>query len=206
MQSKSLSWQIAWDYPAFRVKLLTGVLIMAVILYSFPEYFSIIQVRPGTLINDRLLNFIPPVDVSTGIFLLLYPASLYFVYRMVTNTSICITALWGYLFICLSRMITIYLVPLEPPVGILHLTDPFMVFFYGKEFITKDLFYSGHTATLCLLGMCLERRWEKIVFFIGTGILAVLLLFQHIHYTMDVLAAPVFTYLFWYMGRKINQL
>ena len=206
MQSKSLSWQLAWDYPAFRVKLLAGILIMAVILYSFPQYFSIIQARPGMLVDDWILDRIPTHDVSTWIFLVLYPAALYFVYRLVTNTTLCITALWGYIFLCLARMITIYLLPLEPPATILHLEDPFSVFFYGEKFITKDLFFSGHTATLCLLGMCLENVWEKRIFFFGAAFLGILLLIQHVHYTADVLAAPFFTYLVWYAGRKIALL
>jgi hypothetical protein len=206
MQSKSLSWQIAWDYPAFRVKLLAAVLIMAAILYSFPLFFSIIQPRPGRLVDDWVLDWIPTHDVSTWIFLVLYPASFYFLYRMITNTTLCITALWGYIFLCLARMITIYFIPLEPPATILHLTDPFSIFFYGKEFITKDLFFSGHTATMCLLGMCLEKRIEKQVLFAGTLILGVLLLVQHVHYTMDVIAAPFFSYICWTMGKRMSRL
>jgi hypothetical protein len=169
-------------------------------------FISIIQPRPGRLVDDWVLDRIPTIDVSNWIFLVLYPASLYFVFRLVTNTTLCITALWGYIFLCLARMATIYFIPLEPPATILHLTDPFSVFFYGKEFITKDLFFSGHTATLCLLGMCLEKRIEKQIFFIGTGILGVLLLVQHVHYTMDVIGAPFFSYLCWYMGKKIADL
>lgn len=203
MRQKSLSWQMAWDYPAFRVKLVSGFIVMGIILYSFPQFFSIIEVRHGLLINDRFLDFLPARDVSTFIFLVLYPAALFFVYRMVKSTTVCITALWGYIFLCLARMLTIYLIPLEPPNGILHLSDPFSVFFYGDTFITRDLFFSGHTATLCLLGMCLENKWEKRIFFAGAAILGLLLLIQHVHYTMDVLAAPVFTYLFWFMGRKV---
>jgi hypothetical protein len=206
MHSKSLSWQIAWDYPAFRVKLVAAVIILAVVLYSFPLFFSVIQPRPGKLVDDWLLDRIPTYDVSNWIFLVLYPASLYFVYRLVTNTTLCITALWGYIFLCLARMATIYFIPLEPPATILHLTDPFSVFFYGKVFITKDLFFSGHTATLCLLGLCLEKRLEKQIFFVGTAILAYLLLVQHVHYTMDVVAAPLFSYLCWFTGDRIAKI
>jgi hypothetical protein len=206
MSSKSLSWQIAWDYPAFRIKLLAGVLVLAVTLYSFPIFFSIIQPRPGLFVDDWVLDRIPTKDVSNWIFLVLYPASLYFLFRMVTNTTLCITALWGYIFLCLARMSTIYFIPLEPPATILQLTDPFSIFFYGKEFVTKDLFFSGHTATMCLLGLCLQKRIEKQVFFIGTTILGILLLVQHVHYTMDVIGAPLFSYLCWFMGRKVAKI
>lgn len=103
-------------------------------------------------------------------------------------------------------MITISLIPLDAPLNLVHLSDPFSIIFYGSNLITKDLFFSGHTATLCLVGLCLENKTEKMIIFIATGILGVLLLVQHVHYTADVLAAPVFSYIFWYLGRTVTRI
>jgi len=206
MQSKSFSWQIAWDYPAFRVKFLLGLFTMAIILFFFPDFCLFIQERNGLLINDLLLDNLPAKDVSVYIFILLYPITGFFFWRMYRKSSICITALWGYIFLCLARMLTITLIPLEAPKGLLHLVDPFSLFFYGPNVITKDLFFSGHTATLFLVGLCLENKWEKRTAFAATAILAALLLVQHVHYTADILAAPVFSYLFWYIGKTIAKI
>ena len=206
MQSKQLTWRFAWDYPAFRVKLILGLFLMGMIVFFLQDFFLFIQPRSGVLMNDWVLDKLPARDVSLYIFLILYPASGFFFWRMRKNSTICITALWGYIFLCVVRMITIALIPLEAPVHLMHLADPFSIIFYGSNMITKDLFFSGHTATLFLLGLCLEDKREKAVIFAATAVLAVLLLIQHVHYTADVIAAPFFSYLFWYLGKTIARM
>ena len=206
MQSKQLTWQFAWDYPAFRVKLILGIFVMGLILFYLEDFFIYIQARNGVPINDWLLNKLPAYDVSTYIFLILYPASAFVFWKIKGNSSMCITFLWGYIFMCLARMITITLIPLDPPKQILHLEDPFSIIFYGTHVITKDLFFSGHTASLFLVGLCLENKRDKVIVFTATAVLAVLLLIQHVHYTADVVAAPFFSYLFWCLGRTISRI
>ena len=206
MQAKQLTWRFAWDYPAFRVKLLLGVFLMGLIVFYLQDFFTFIQTRNGVLIHDWVLEKLPARDVSLYIFLILYPASGLFFWRMRNNTVLCITALWGYVFLCIFRMLTISLIPLEAPVGLVHMSDPFSIIFYGSNLITKDLFFSGHTATLCLVGLCLENKKEKIGVFCGTAVLALLLLIQHVHYTADVIAAPFFSYFFWYLGKTIAKI
>ena len=206
MQAKQLTWRFAWDYPAFRVKLLLGVFLMGLIVFYLQDFFTFIQTRNGVLIHDWVLQKLPARDVSLYIFLILYPASGLFFWRMRNNTVLCITALWGYVFLCIFRMLTISLIPLEAPLGLVHMSDPFSIIFYGSNLITKDLFFSGHTATLCLVGLCLENKKEKIWVFCGTAVLALLLLVQHVHYTADVIAAPFFSYFFWYLGKTIAKI
>jgi hypothetical protein len=206
MQSKQLTWQFAWDYPAFRIKLFLGIFIMGLILFYLEDFFIFIQARNGVGINDRLLDLIPAYDVSTYIFLILYPASALVLWKIRGNSNLCITFLWGYIFMCLARMVTITLIPLDPPKQIIHLEDPFSIIFYGTHVITKDLFFSGHTASLFLVGLCLEKKRDKILVFTATAVLAGLLLIQHVHYTADVIAAPFFSYLFWRLGKTISKI
>ncbi|MFX7751990.1 phosphatase PAP2-related protein, partial [Acinetobacter baumannii] len=91
--------------------------------------------------------------------------------------------------------ITISLVPLNPPQGLIPLIDPLTNIFYGGKFISKDLFYSGHTATLFLMSLCLQKQSEKILALIASIAVAVMVLIQHVHYSIDVLAAFPFAYL-----------
>ncbi|RYE39493.1 MAG: hypothetical protein EOP48_25715, partial [Sphingobacteriales bacterium] len=114
MQYDSISWQRAWEYPAFRLKLVTGLIILLGILVFAPDYFLYIQSREGVLLNDWLLNELPAVNVSSYIFLMLYPFMALMIWRMVEKTAFCITALWAYIFLCMGRMITIYLIPIAP--------------------------------------------------------------------------------------------
>jgi hypothetical protein len=59
--------------------------------------------------------------------------------------------------------------------------------------ITKDLFFSGHTATMVFVCVFLKRNIEKKIALILSVLLVILLLIQHIHYTIDVIGAIAFT-------------
>jgi hypothetical protein len=203
--SKQLTWRFAWHVPAFRIKLFLGIFIMAMITFYLQDFFSFVQSRKGIPVNDIVLNALPAHDVSGLIFLVLYPASMFLFWRIKDNSTMCITFLWGYVILCIVRMCTITMVPLDAPNNLIHLSDPFSIIFYGTNQITKDLFFSGHTASLFLIGLCLENKREKTIVFVSTVILAVLLLIQHVHYTADVIAAPFFSYIFWYLGKTIAR-
>ena len=144
--------------------------------------------------HDWLLAAIPPHNVSVAIFSVIWGMALLILYRAIYNPEIYINYCWTLILVCIARLATISLVPLAPPVGLINLTDPLTGIFYGESTITKDLFFSGHTATLTLIFLCLEKRTDKIIGFFAILIVAVLLLVQHIHYTIDILAAPVFVY------------
>lgn len=206
MQFNPYTWQIAWDYQAFRIKFILGMIILVVILIFIPHFFTHIETREGVVLNDRLLSYIPAKDVSIGIFVVLYGMIGLVLYRMSKNTIMCLTSLWAFIFLCMARMITITLVPLNPPDEIIHLADPCSIFFYHSNVITKDLFFSGHTATAFLGALCMERKSDKTIAFLASGIIAVLLLIQHVHYTVDILAAPFFTWLCWYLGKSMAKI
>lgn len=206
MQSNPYTWQIAWDYQSFRIKFILGMIILVAILIFIPHFFTHTEAREGIVLNDWLLNHLPAKDVSVLIFIVLYGMIGLFLYRMSKNTLMCLTALWAFIFICIARIITITLVPLDPPHNIIHLADPCSIFFYHSNVITKDLFFSGHTATVFLGALCLERKSDKNIAFIAAGLLAGLLLIQHIHYTIDVLAAPFFTWVCWYLGKSMAKI
>ena len=104
-------------------------------------------------------------------------------------------------------MISITLLPLEPPVGLIPLKDPISSIFYGgtQVFIKKDLFYSGHTSIQFLIFLSLKKRTEKIVSLLATISIACFVLIQHVHYTIDVIAAIAFTYLIYRIGKWIAE-
>lgn len=206
MQFKQFTWQIAWDYQAFRIKFILGMLIFITILIFIPHFFLHIEAREGPVLNDWLLAYLPAVDVSLYIFLVLYALIGLILYRMSKNTIMCLTALWAFIFLCATRILTITFVPLDPPADIINLADPCSIFFYRSNVITKDLFFSGHTATIFLGALCLEKKNDKMIAFIATGLIASLLLVQHVHYTADILAAPFFSWICWYLGKSMAKI
>jgi hypothetical protein len=76
------------------------------------------------------------------------------------------------------------------------LRDPFLTLVFGSEteVAVKDLFFSGHIATMCLLVLVSDKGIWKTYLSIATVVLAVLIAWQHVHYSIDILAAPFFAF------------
>lgn len=171
-----------------------GSVFLAIILAVLPFFFSFIEKRKGVQINDRVLAQIPAHNVSVLIFAIIWGMGALAFYRAASRPSMYVTYIWAYAVIVLVRMLTISIVRLEPPVGLIQLTDPLTGIFYGHANITKDLFFSGHTATLFLIFLTLEKKSDKILGLLAVIAVAILLLVQHVHYTFDVLMAPIAVY------------
>ena len=198
-----ISWNSAWALPKFRKLFISGSVILSAVLYFYPYFFDFVQHRQGVVLHDWLLASLPSRDVSGYIFLLICVSVGIGLIRTLQSPYLFLIFLWGYLLLNLSRLITITLVPLEPPIGLLSLADPIAFPFYGQNGITKDLFYSGHTGTLYLVFLVVKKRWEKVVTLFCTVAIAVLLLIQHIHYSLDVSVAPLFVYGLYLIAKKI---
>ncbi len=196
------NWKKTWLSPFKRQKMITGSVIMLFVVLLLPFFFSYIEKRKGVLINDWLLAQIQPSNVSVIIFTIIWGLILLIVIRAISSPSIYITFCWTYVFVCTARVISISLVPLAPPVGFIPLTDPLTSVFYGHAVITKDLFFSGHVSTLTLIALCLKRKTDKVIAWVAVITVAFLLLVQHIHYTIDVLAAPVIVYALYRLTRN----
>jgi len=188
------NWKATWNSRHQRYQMITGTVIVLGIVYTIPIFFAHIQKRKGAVLNDWLLARIPPHDVSVFIFALIWGMAILILIRAIKNPSIYITFCWTFIFIYIVRFVTLSLVALDPPQGMILLADPINSAFYHNAVITKDLFFSGHTATMVMIFLCLEKRSDKIIALIAAFAVACLLLLQHIHYTIDVLAAPVVVY------------
>jgi hypothetical protein len=160
----------------------------------------------GTLLNDPILSLFGAVDVSIYTFFFTYLGigmGLLYMFRkprgfIVTMVSIlCIIGL---------RTITMTLIPLEAPLGIIPLRDVFLEStFYSGLVLEKDLFFSGHTANVFLLGFLAYNNKIKIALFVIASIVGMLVLIQHVHYTVDVVAAPFFAYIASIIGTYISK-
>jgi len=124
------------------------------------------------------------------------------IYRAAKHPYIFLTFLWAYILLSVMRILSITLVPLNPPVGLIGLVDPIGNFFYGEKFVTKDLFFSGHTSTVFLLYLCLPGKKDKKIALAVTILVGFLLLVQHVHYTLDVLGAFLFAWIAYWVARR----
>ena len=201
-------WRDAFYTLGYAIKLFITVAIFVLGALQFPAYFKNIQKRQSVGVNDFVLNNIPSIDVSTAIFTIIYGLLIYMILRILKYPDLFLLFSLTFVIETVFRMTTIYLFPLNPPVNLVILHDTFAeLLIYGDtEPITKDLFFSGHTATMVMIWLFVERPIEKIIAGIATFILAFLLLIQHVHYTVDVLGALFFTYLSYLIARRIVNL
>ncbi|HWB93277.1 MAG TPA: phosphatase PAP2-related protein [Puia sp.] len=188
-------WLGAWQVPGFRRRAIAGLIIIVAILSSFPVFFQHIELRHGVRLNDPILDLLAPHNVSLPLFIVIWAISGYSIYRAAQTPQMFLNFLWAFILLSVFRTLTIALIPLDPPAGLIPLVDPLSNFFYGEKFVTKDLFFSGHTSTVFLLYLTIPGRSDKKLALLATFIVATLLLVQHVHYTLDVLGGFLFGWL-----------
>jgi hypothetical protein len=196
------NWQLSWENAGFKLKLIAGMTILVSIFLVLPSFFQYIENRNGTVLNDWVLAAIPARDVSIPIMILIWGMIFLFAVRVIAKPQLFLKFLIAYVLITSTRCLTIYLVPLAPPLNMIELTDPLTGVFYGGQCISKDLFYSGHTSLLFLIYLCTEKKIDKYLAGFCTLAVGILLLVQHVHYTTDVVFAPFFSTLAFRIGTK----
>ena len=206
-QAIAMAWRKAWANRVFRIKTIIGTVIFLSLLISFPYFFGVIEKRQGILLHDPLLALLPAIDVSVITFITIWSMSIFLLVRCAQEPKIFILAFCSMILLFLSRMITITLFPLEPPEGLIPLVDPVASIFYGGPhvFMTKDLFYSGHTSTQFMIFLCLPKKKEKLLALTTSILVGILVLIQHVHYSIDVMGAFVLTYFVYLLGKRVAK-
>ena len=165
------------------------------------QLWKLIAITWGFLLSQEKIltefrgwvNILTPQNFSTAIFVLIYSTIVVAVFSFYKFPVMLLRVLQCYLLLTFLRIISIWLVPLNAPSGYIDLVDPFIGrFAYAGNYIDKDLFFSGHVSILFLIFLFEERRWLKIIFMLSTFLVAAFLLKQHVHYSIDILAAPLF--------------
>ena len=198
-------WAQALARPAFRLSwAVLALLLFGVLVPLVPGFFTWVQAREGAVLADPLLHLLPRHDVATPVFVLMYGGVLAAVGWLTRHPYLFLRGLWAYFLLLVLRLGTIWLWPLNPPLDLVPMPDPFTAFFFhtaDSEAITKDLFFSGHTATVAILTLAVRGRMLRPVLAVVAVLIGVLVLVQRVHYSYDVLAAPLFAWLaYWVAG------
>lgn len=200
------NWLEAWESTYFKIIFSVTVIVCSSVMLFLPVYFSYIQARPGMYLIDPLLALLKPVDVSVYTFALLYICALITLSYIACFPKFLLKAAWAYCLLTCMRMVVMLFVPLEAPKEMIYLVDPLLsMLVYQEVSVTKDLFFSGHTATMAILAFGIPNKTMKRIFMLGTVVMAFLLLKQHVHYTVDVLVAPFFAYVSWRMAELMEE-
>ena len=149
----------------------------------------------GASLGDIILDVLPIVNfthfyvyIYLGflIFLIAYP--LFGYAKKLPFTIFCVA------LVAIVRAIFVAMTHLGPPVGDIQLVLTGLPEFIKNLFCKADLFFSGHVA-VPLLGFFIfsdrKIRWFWLIVAIFEGVIN---LIMHTHYSIDIFAAPFFSY------------
>jgi len=198
------NWQEALNNRTFRKDLTWGILTgLALVVFTY-YFFDYIENLPGGVVmSDWVLKMIPAENVSTPIVLFELSVIILFLIRCISNPTMVITFLLAYILVLATRDITIGVTQLRPPIGLIQLKDPIAAVIYRASSVNRDLFYSGHISLLFLFYLCSTVKTDKYYILLAVIFVGILLLIQHVHYTVDVVCAPFFAYGCYWLSKKI---
>jgi hypothetical protein len=199
------NWNIFFKEKTHAIILCLSLLALLITLFAFLHFLTFNENRIGFMFNDPILNLFKPMNISTVTFFVIYSFSLIGFLIAIRSPTVFIKLLQAYTIMILLKMLCMYLIPLEPPTDIIPLHDVLLKssLYSGRDNL-KDLFYSGHTATIFLFAIGFTNKKLKWFFTVGAILVGALVLLQHVHYSIDVIAAPVFIYIAFFIQKKIN--
>ncbi len=189
-------WKALWENKAYLSSWIFLLFLVLVTLKLVCIFLAFNEGRTsGPQLHDIVLQYLPVADVSTPLFAITWICILSTLPVALRTPKKSMIVFISILVMSIIRSLTLYFVPLQPPIDIIPLRDTFLEgSFYDNKVMVRDLFFSGHTANLALLFFLIEIKWFKTILGICTCVVAFLLLKQHVHYTIDVIAAPFFAY------------
>jgi hypothetical protein len=204
MESNSGGWKYFWAKKNFRIQFIVSVSVALSFTFIFPYFFDFIESRTGPILQDSILDIFPAADVSWIIFALLYFGVISWIITSFKTPDILLAGVQTYCLVTLTRLLSITLFPLDPPVGYIPLKEPFVqLFTTGGRIISRDLFFSGHMTTILFCYYNKEKGWLKKIYLLSAIAIGILLMIQRVHYTIDIIAAPFFTWLCFLFVKRV---
>jgi hypothetical protein len=198
------TWKQAWSSLFFRTQLFGTLLVIVCLAIAWPTFFDFLEARSGPQLNDAFLNFFPAADISWIIFFFLYSGIIISIWSLTKYPARLLLAMQTYSLVTLLRMLSITLFPLNPPVDYIPLREPFaQLFVSDHRIISKDLFFSGHVATICSVYFPIIQKRIRWFVFICIVLVALGVLVQRVHYSIDVVFAPIATFACYYFSKKV---
>lgn len=189
-----MSWKNFFSSYRNRIEFILSIILLTVVLFTLTKFLNYVESRNGFTFNDPILSVFEPTDLTWLTFTLIYGSLTAAIVNLISKPEKLLFTIQLYTLMVVVRIISMWLLPLNPPEKMILLNDPFVEFFGTGKTLTKDLFFSGHTATLFILFLTANDRLFKGIFLLSTILVAISVLLQHVHYSIDVFAAIFFTY------------
>ncbi len=172
-----------------------GFFAIALVVQRFADNY--VNKLPGTPVDDLFLSHLPPMDIDGSLIfgsLLITFLGLYLFFTKPKYLSFGVKSLAIFI---ITRSFLISLTHLGPsPHQLVFDSNSVGFSLYNVLYNTNnDFFFSGHTGIPFLLGLIFwpEKPW-RYVFMTASVVFGVGVLVAHIHYSIDVFAAPFITY------------
>lgn len=201
-----MNWKEAWSLRWFRIHLILTIIALFIMLQTIIRVMDFMENQPGTVLNDPILEFLPPTDLTWPLTFLIYSNLFLWFWGNRNHPREMLIGIQAYSLMLLARAVTLYSFPLEAPEGIIPLADPLVQWKSEQGIVhTKDLFFSGHTATVFLCFLNTVSRWLRLWFLVATVLVGSFVLLQHVHYTIDVVFALFASYMCYRLTLTINE-
>jgi PAP2 superfamily protein len=183
-----------WSRAA-AVELFLSIAALIAVMTPYARFLAWVETRPGVVLPDPVLARLVPRDLTWVIFGLIYVALGVTVWSLRAHPRALAIGVRAYAIMVVFRALAMAVVPLDPPAGTIPLQDP-LVEHLGTagQVLTRDLFFSGHTATMSLVTLTARGRRLRWLLLACTVGVASCVVWQAVHYTVDVVVAPAFAY------------
>ena len=198
-------WKKELKDKNFKITAIIAPIGIVITMVIFTRFLNFIELRPGVVLPDPFLELFNPIDISWFTFVVMYGSLITAIIYLLHYPRYLILAFISYMIMIYFRIPSMWSIPLEAPATILPLIDPMVSDVGVGRLMTKDLFFSGHTATIMIMYLSSPGKKWRIAFLIMTIIVALAVLVQHVHYTVDVIAAPFFAYVSFILAKKLSK-
>jgi hypothetical protein len=199
------NWIATLTNNALAVELIFSVLFLVFTMLTFAKFTQYTEMRRGIQFADPILQHFKARNYSIPLFILIYGSIIIAVASWLHSPCRLMVMFQAYAMMVLVRMVTLYILPLAPPPGMIFLQDPFTQYFGTSSSIDNNLFFSGHTATIFLLYLGVPKKL-KIAFLLMTFLIATGVLLQKAHYTVDVFIAPCISFICYYLANEFFKI
>lgn len=200
-------WKSALSDRNFLLKLLITPGLFFVYSAITQKLGNYVEMRKGILLNDKLLEIIPSFDFSFFIFILLYSSLTIVILAHLHKPKVIVRIIEMHFLVAVVRQICILCIALEPPIGMIVLRDVFLENTVYPRYspLTKDLFFSGHVASIWLYFLCSESKMIKYYFGFATILMSFMILSMRVHYSYDIYGAFFFTTIIYFLPAWVKN-
>ncbi len=189
-----MSWKTFFQIKRNIIEFTATIVVLIGLMLSFSQFLQIIELRDGVTLPDPFIKTFNPIDLTWLTFTLIYLSIIIYIVSIRREPNKIMHTLQVYGLMVIFRVISMFLTPFNAPETLILLDDPFVQLFGKGNILTKDLFFSGHTATLFLLFLLTENNNLRFIFLFSTIAVGTAVLLQHVHYSIDVFIAPFIAY------------